>query len=1162
MKRFSEKVKDIVEVRSYETLTDLLSEPSRTVANYHFSDATTDLMVRWLDDICNPVPGAKCRAIAGYRGVGKSHFLAMVSVLASHPEVRSLITETHVASASQRLLRRHYPVINVRRGLLPTLKSELIAAVASTFAIEESTVGSEITDILAKAKELSGDLRTILLIDTASDRSSPVERNDGDVLSVIASESSKLGIFTGLALDDDIANADGSNLAVSSSFAIDYLDPEHLHKVVNSLIFPKHSRMQSVLSNVYAHFRETVPQFRWSEQKFAAMYPLHPATLELAPFIRAYVPDFALLGFASEAGQKILGRPVDSLIGFEEIFDNTEPELRKVDEISGAFAAYDDLTTKQIGKLPVTDRHRAKLILKTLFLLSLTGRSSTADDIAGAMMFVDPADQAQVSFGIEAALAAFSQSNPETISVESSGPAIAYSLRVGSNKLARELEALTSEISESEIQKIYLRAVAARFPEVAVSTSGGEDTWKPVMLTAKWRGTVRAGRMQIVVSDTLEDAKVLDGPKPDWELTFRAEEPEQDRGTLEKTALRIDWVVAPLTVDESRTLAAFQVLKTNADLRTKYSDQLSALLQTRAKAVETAVERTSIADARLVIDGFDYNFSDDAREATNLSDMMSVMLEPLFESLYYEHPIFKELLTDEVVESFLRDVLGSQSNSDANARHLLATFGAPLGLTDAHTDTPALKTKDELSRSDNVVRILDLVDASPGTPLRLDAAADALAASPLGLSRQAVRLVLAAMAVNGLVEFITVGNERIRGRSLDLKVDWDQIEFLSRPSTTRIEAEKLTRWARLIAGDESIVSMTRPEDRLKVLGSLNDISADWQNKNSALVRSSIPECDLNTRLWSAKSRVLEEYTEIVSMIDETLAGDIDLDLCIEKISKALYDRPEYFHSMQYSLSTLEHLEGSYFNSKKIQNYLALTENTGIEEVEQSKASVWKAIDAVQNEANEQTVREVGYAWTKFLRLYSEYYSSKHNALQSPGANLNWFENTTGPNRWRVFIAAMECESVRAKFGRSFRSIKRELASFQCSEDPPVFLTVAPMCVCALRSADLLAVERLAEEINYLVDEVFEHFEKLVNDNRELLLSEIESEMERSSRETDQEIYDGLLQVLRSGLSIPEITNPQLELLCVMLSGIKADEEAPDGGLGWMHSIGSSLPATL
>jgi hypothetical protein len=29
----------------------------------------------------------------------------------------------------------------------------------------------------------------------------------------------------------------------------------------------------------------------------------------------------------------------------------------------------------------------------------------------------------------------------------------------------------------------------------------------------------------------------------------------------------------------------------------------------------------------------------------------------LFESLYYEHPNFKELLTDDVVESFLKDVL-------------------------------------------------------------------------------------------------------------------------------------------------------------------------------------------------------------------------------------------------------------------------------------------------------------------------------------------------------------------------------------------------------------------------------------------------------------------------------------------------------------------------
>jgi hypothetical protein len=102
------------------------------------------------------------------------------------------------------------------------------------------------------------------------------------------------------------------------------------------------------------------------------------------------------------------------------------------------------------------------------------------------------------SFGIETALAAFSQSNPDTISVESSGPAMAYSLRVGSNKFARELETLISEVSETEIQKIYFGPSQRVFPEVAAFTLGGEDIEQPVMLTAKWRGTVRAGRMQIV----------------------------------------------------------------------------------------------------------------------------------------------------------------------------------------------------------------------------------------------------------------------------------------------------------------------------------------------------------------------------------------------------------------------------------------------------------------------------------------------------------------------------------------------------------------------------------------------------------------------------------------------------------------------------------------
>src|SRR5688572_10023607 len=100
---------------------------------------------------------------------------------------------------------------------------------------------------------------------------------------------------------------------------------------------------------------------------------MHPATLDVAPFIRAYIPKFALLGFAAEAGEMIKGRPADSLIGFEEIFDSVEPQLRKVSELNSGFEAYDNLVQKAVAELPATERHHAKLILKTLFILTLNG---------------------------------------------------------------------------------------------------------------------------------------------------------------------------------------------------------------------------------------------------------------------------------------------------------------------------------------------------------------------------------------------------------------------------------------------------------------------------------------------------------------------------------------------------------------------------------------------------------------------------------------------------------------------------------------------------------------------------------------------------------------------------------------------------------------------
>ena len=108
MKRLQEKVKDIVDVRVYESLIDFTSEPAQTLATYHFTDGTSELMAKWLDAIVAVKPGSgAARALAGYRGVGKSHFLATLAAIVSNPELRLNVTDAHVSASAQRLLRRH-----------------------------------------------------------------------------------------------------------------------------------------------------------------------------------------------------------------------------------------------------------------------------------------------------------------------------------------------------------------------------------------------------------------------------------------------------------------------------------------------------------------------------------------------------------------------------------------------------------------------------------------------------------------------------------------------------------------------------------------------------------------------------------------------------------------------------------------------------------------------------------------------------------------------------------------------------------------------------------------------------------------------------------------------------------------------------------------------
>lgn len=390
MKRIQDKIKDLIEPQLFEQVGNFADDPAQALAAYRFTDVTSDLLSRWLDVLVGLPSGVgAAHALAGARGVGKSHTLAVFGALAGSERLRSTAEDVHVGTSARRLAGRRCAVVRVERGTRPTLAEELGVAFASYFGGGDAQWGRDPSEMLAVAASRATGETLVVIVDTAFNRPARVMRDDGPVLGALANAARSMNVFLALALDDDIAGADGANVALVSTYHIDYLDPENLYRVADQFVLRKRPQVGDTLREIYQRLRATVYDFNWSQSRFAALYPVHPLVAESAPGVRLYVPAFSFLSFAATAAARATQRPALSLVLLDEVFDATEPELRKSAELCAAFETYDYLTESCIAQLPVMQRYQARLILKSLFVLSLDGRGATPREMCAALLLGD-----------------------------------------------------------------------------------------------------------------------------------------------------------------------------------------------------------------------------------------------------------------------------------------------------------------------------------------------------------------------------------------------------------------------------------------------------------------------------------------------------------------------------------------------------------------------------------------------------------------------------------------------------------------------------------------------------------------------------------------------------------------------------------------------------
>ncbi|HZI19097.1 MAG TPA: DUF6079 family protein [Pyrinomonadaceae bacterium] len=417
MKRIQDKIKDLVEPQSFDQIGNYADDPARALAAYRFTDVTSDLLSRWLDALAlGARGGGAALALAGARGVGKSHTLAAFGALAGSERLRSTVEDAHVAAVAGRLTGVRCAVVRVERGTRPTLEGEVAAAFARVFGGGEAQWAGTPGEMLSAAASRASGESLVVLVDTAFNRPARVARDDGPPLGDLAVAARSAGAFVALALDDDIAGADGPNVALAGTYHIDYLDPENLFRVAEQFVLRKKPQGRGRVRDIYNELRATVPHFNWSEARFASLYPVHPLVAEVAAGVRLYVPGFAFLPFAAGVAAQAAARPALSLVLLDEVFDATEEALRKSEDLGPAFAAYDRLTANCVNRLPVMQRHQARLILKSLFVLSLDGRGATAGELCAALLLTDELARSGAVRQVEEIIARFAEeSGPEDL---------------------------------------------------------------------------------------------------------------------------------------------------------------------------------------------------------------------------------------------------------------------------------------------------------------------------------------------------------------------------------------------------------------------------------------------------------------------------------------------------------------------------------------------------------------------------------------------------------------------------------------------------------------------------------------------------------------------------------------------------------------------------
>jgi hypothetical protein len=410
------------------------------------------------------------------------------------------------------------------------------------------------------------------------------------------------------------------------------------------------------------------------------------------------------------------------------------------------------------------------------------------------------------------------------------------------------------------------------------------------------------------------------------------------------------------------------------------------------------------------------------------------------------------------------------------------------------------------------------------------------------LTRESQNLLLTALIAQRQIEFVTSKNDRISRRSLDLKILWDDIVGIARPSVLIYSNKRLVYWANILTDGEDFDSIDSIDDLKKIKEAFENWSRDWEEAQVIERFKQLPNEILNTNIWRLSTRAEKSFGTTAGIIKEIVNENLSVEDGLQRIADVFTDSEEEFFHRTRDLVVLEDFIKGAQKRTEIESYLAVCEITQDEEIEYFREKLMEIIEQSYFDPRDDLIRETQSLWENFQTQFTDYFADKHDSVMKSHPLKEEFDEIIRSDEWWEFENLARLPVFPQIHFKKVQEICRRIRELDCAFEVKKMLKTHPFCVCSFSLAKTEELKKMPEKLKENLEQTRTSYRKILKLLRQFLIPLTEQFWTNNQDEEFGKAANHLIEMLNDEDEIPLLTTEEIIILQKIL------EEIPESSL--------------